>query len=70
MCCGSKHREAQKAGLGQHPHRPLPCAKSAEYLNKGLIYKVSYRKVSRIAVRVSHKLAQIESSFLCPSAPG
>lgn len=68
-CHGSKGLEAQKADLGQRPHRTLPCAKSAEYWNKGLIYKVSHRKVSRTAVRVSHKSAQIESSFLYPSAP-
>lgn len=66
--CGSKHWGAPKADLGGHLHQTRPGAKAAEYLNKGLIYKVSHRKVARIAVRVSHKSAQIESSFLCLSA--
>lgn len=40
-----KRQEASKAGLGQGPHPTPACAKSAEYLNKGLIYKVSHRKL-------------------------
>lgn len=66
----NKRQEANKADLGQSPHPALACAKSAEYLNKGLIYKVSHRKLPRIVMPVSHKSAQIESRFLCPSAPG